>query len=197
MGVEAKENEILEKVRAFADEAHSNQKRKFTNERYIVHPVRVMDIVREYSQELPVLAATLLHDVIEDTPVGKRELGNFLATVMEKNTALRTLELVEELTDVYVKTDYPTMNRRSRRNKEVERLSMTSPEAQTIKYADIIDNIGDIAKQGNDFSLVYLRECKQMLQALDKGDPRLYQLALRMVDQFMREFWDNANVRAL
>jgi guanosine-3',5'-bis(diphosphate) 3'-pyrophosphohydrolase len=197
MDVETQENDILEKVKAFADQAHNNQKRKYTNERYIVHPVRVMDIVHEYNQELPVLAAALLHDVIEDTPVGKREMGNFLGSIMEKNAALRTLELVEELTDVFVKTDYPSLHRRSRKNREVERLSMSSPEAQTIKYADIIDNVGDIVKQDNDFALVYLRECKQMLQALDKGDPKLYQLALQTVDQLMREFWNNANVKAL
>jgi hypothetical protein len=89
------------------------------------------------------------------------------------------------------------MNRRSRRSREVERLAMISPEAQTIKYADIIDNAGDLVGQGDDFSLVYLRECKQMLQALDKGDPKLYQRALQTVDHFMRDFWDNANVKAL
>ena len=38
-------NEILAAIRKFADEAHGEQKRKYTPERYIVHPVRVMELV--------------------------------------------------------------------------------------------------------------------------------------------------------
>lgn len=191
------DNDILNQVKAFADQAHGKQMRKYTNERYIVHPVRVMEMVREYNQNLPVLAAALLHDVLEDTQVGKRELENFLLTVMDKPVAHATLQLVDELTDVYIKADYPGMNRRARRSKEVERLAACSPDAQTIKYADIIDNIVDIVHQDTDFALVYIRECKQLMEGLNKGHPELYERALQTVNDCMREFWDHANVKAL
>ncbi|MGN6567929.1 MAG: hypothetical protein ACTHJ0_08255 [Flavipsychrobacter sp.] len=36
----------LEEVIAFADKAHGSQMRKYTPERYIVHPIRVMELCR-------------------------------------------------------------------------------------------------------------------------------------------------------
>ncbi len=62
-------DKVLEKVKEFADNAHGDQMRKYTPDRYIVHPIRVMEICREYDSRLPVLAAALLHDVLEDTKV--------------------------------------------------------------------------------------------------------------------------------
>ena len=35
-------NQVIEKVQDFAGKAHAGQKRKYTPEPYIVHPVRVM-----------------------------------------------------------------------------------------------------------------------------------------------------------
>ena len=98
--------DVLKQVRDFADKAHGDQMRKYSPERYIVHPVRVMNLCREYADSLPVLAAALLHDVLEDTPVTKKELQHFLEEVMEQHMALETLALVVELTDVFIKKDY-------------------------------------------------------------------------------------------
>lgn len=108
-------DQVLDQIRDFADRAHSSQQRKYTPERYIVHPVRVMEICRNYGQNLPVLAAALLHDVLEDTKVGVDELQGFLITVMPQRDAGITLKLVRELTDVYEKTDYPEWNRKKGR----------------------------------------------------------------------------------
>ena len=69
---------ILASVRSFADEAHGEQVRKYSDERYIQHPIRVMETVQDYIADVPVLAAALLHDVLEDTSVTKRELSQFL-----------------------------------------------------------------------------------------------------------------------
>jgi (p)ppGpp synthase/HD superfamily hydrolase len=193
----AVEKDILEKVKAFADNAHGDQMRKYSNERYIVHPVRVMEICEQYTNDVTVLAAALLHDVLEDTAVGKRELGNFLSGIMEKEQASRTLELVDQLTDVFIKADYPALNRRARRSREAERLSKVSPDAQTVKYADIIDNTRDIAKDETDFALTYLRECQQLLQSISDGNPDLYERAVNTVNESLREYWKRANVKAL
>ena len=190
-------NDILASVRAYADEAHGEQVRKYSDERYIQHPIRVMETLRDYVDDLPVLAAALLHDVLEDTSITKRKLGKFLESVMEKEAADRTLKLVEELTDVYVTTDYPNMNRRTRKTKEFDRLAQISPEAQTIKYADLIDNLNDIHKDETDFTLVYIRESKQLLSVINKGNPLLYGRALEKSDEALRNYWNDANVKSL
>ena len=179
-------DEVLEKVRDYADKAHGDQQRKYTPERYIVHPVRVMKICGSYTNELPVLAAALLHDVLEDTPVGEKELRQFLNTVMSEAEARQTTDLVVELTDVYTKTAYPRWNRRKRKLKESARIEQTGSQSQTVKYADIIDNCKEIVDHDPDFAGVFLRECKALLNVMDKGNPDLRAEALQTVEQCLQ-----------
>lgn len=75
--------EVLEQIRDFADKAHGEQMRKYTPERYIVHPVRVMKICREYTDDITVLAAALLHDVGK-VESGLRTYGRVIATLSGK-----------------------------------------------------------------------------------------------------------------
>ncbi|MGN6418653.1 MAG: HD domain-containing protein [Pseudobacter sp.] len=168
---------ILDKVEQFAAAAHEGQRRKFRDEPYINHPVRVMQLCRAYSNDLPVLAAALLHDVLEDTAVTADQIGEFLTPLMDAASTDKTLKLVDELTDRFVKANYPGWNRRKRKAKEQERLSNTSAEAQTIKYADIIDNSTEFARAETDFAEVFLRECNSLLKKMTKGNPELYKKA--------------------
>jgi (p)ppGpp synthase/HD superfamily hydrolase len=157
---------ILQQVRDFADQAHGEQTRKYSPERYIEHPLRVMEIVRACAADIPMQAAALLHDVLEDTPVNKQAIIDFLQPLMPPQQVNRTIQLVEELTDVYVKANYPHWNRRKRKDKEAERMEKTSADAQTIKYADIIDNSTYIATQDPDFAKV-----QNAAEENDKGKP--------------------------
>ena len=93
--------------------------------------------------------------------------------------------MVDELTDRYVKAAYPQWNRRKRKTMEAERLAKTSAAAQTIKYADILDNSTDIVKTDNDFSKKYLYECKHLLNKMDKGDAVLRDRAVKTVTQLL------------
>ena len=167
-------NRILNKVQQFADLAHGEQKRKYSNERYIVHPVRVLEICAAYTNKTAVLAAALLHDVLEDTPVTEVELLSFLKTVMNRDDAEQTLKLVVELTDVYTKEAYPHLNRKQRKEKETIRIEQTSKDAQTIKYADILDNCKEITASDPNFAPRFLNECMTILKIATKGNKELY-----------------------
>lgn len=173
---------ILQQVRDFADRAHGEQTRKYAPERYIEHPLRVMAIVREYTSSVPMLAAALLHDVLEDTPVNKQAITDFLQGLMPQQQVARTVQLVEELTDVYVKSNYPHWNRRKRKDKEADRMEQTSGDAQTIKYADIMDNAEHIVEQDPDFAKVFLYECRTLLKKMVKGNASLRDKAAAIVD---------------
>lgn len=173
---------ILEEIRHFADKAHGDQKRKYTSERYIVHPVRVMQICREYTNELPLLAAALLHDVLEDTPTTRNEIKEYLITLMDLHQATYSLKLVIELTDVYTKENYPNWNRRKRKTEEAIRIEKTSADSQTVKYADIIDNCIEIINYDTDFANLFLRECKAILKKIPNGNKQLYERAVKTVD---------------
>jgi len=177
---------ILIQVLKFAEKAHGEQMRKFVGERYIAHPIRVMEICRTQTQDLPLLAAALLHDVLEDTPVENSELLEFLLSIMNEPTARRTLDLVIDLTDIYTKHRYPDWGRRKRKSMEIERLAATSADAQTVKYADIIDNSAEVAYLDTDFADVFLRECRALLKKLTRGNKTLYNRAVATVDAGIR-----------
>ncbi|WP_346238582.1 HD domain-containing protein [Niabella insulamsoli] len=178
-------------MEAFADEAHGDQTRKYTPDRYIVHPVRVMKICSQYTDHVEVLAAALLHDVLEDTPIDKATMQQFLNGIMNPQQASRTVSLVVALTDVYVKKNYPQLNRDKRKALELRRIEKTGSDAQTIKYADILDNSAEILQYDRGFGKRFLTECKAILTAADQGDPALRGKALEVVNQGLDSFRKN------
>jgi (p)ppGpp synthase/HD superfamily hydrolase len=175
--------EIIEYVKNFADQAHGQQVRKYTGERYIVHPIRVMEMTRGYNADVCIQAACLLHDVLEDTPVTADEMRLTLLNVLDNKETDRVVRLVIDLTDIFVKENYSGLNRRTRKDKEAERLAGVSAEAQTIKYADIIDNVTDIVKQDSDFAQVYVREARKFLQLMVAGNAQLRERAIQLINQ--------------
>jgi len=173
---------ILDQVKSFAAFAHGDQVRKYSGEAYVYHLFRVMNTCYLYHNSLPVLAAALLHDVLEDTTTTEDELRQFLyKTMPHPEDADETLKLVIELTDVYTKQAYPQLNRGTRKQKEHERLATISGDAQTIKYADVIDNASNVAENDPQFAPVLLREYADVLERLTGGEPHLYKKAKETV----------------
>ena len=81
--------EVLERVKAFAEEAHGDQTRKYSPDPYIVHPMRVMGICRQHTGATSVLCAAILHDVLEDTPTTREMLSLFLSNTLPAPDAAR------------------------------------------------------------------------------------------------------------
>ena len=74
---------IFEKAVAFAMKAHEGQKRK-DGSVYILHPLEDAAIVGTMTTDLEMLAAAVLHDTVEDTPVTAQDiLDNFGERVAE------------------------------------------------------------------------------------------------------------------
>ena len=65
---------LLTKAIAFASKKHEGQKRKGTDIPYIVHPLEALSIASTIANDENVLAATVLHDVVEDCGVSLREI---------------------------------------------------------------------------------------------------------------------------
>lgn len=172
-------DDILSRVKEYADAAHGQQLRKYTTDRYIVHPVRVMELLQQYTQDITLLCAALLHDVLEDTPVKKDDMHTFLCSIMNEAQADNIVKLVVELTDIYTHTNYPKWNRHKRKQMETERLAKTSAGAHTVKYADIIDNAIEITEKDKGFAKKFLEEAKTILVKCDKGNPQLKRLAMQ------------------
>ena len=65
--------EKIDKAYQFALESHGDQKRR-SGVPYILHPVSVANILVDLGMDTDSIVASLLHDVVEDTPVGLEEI---------------------------------------------------------------------------------------------------------------------------
>ena len=157
-------SDIVERALAFATAAHASidQRRKYTNDPYIVHPIAVSEIVAGTGARPAMIAAALLHDVVEDTPVTLPEI--------EAAFGGEVASLVEQLTDVSQPNDG---NRAVRKAIDRDHSAAASPDGQTIKLADLIDNSATITRHDPGFAVRYMREKRALLEVMTAGDPAL------------------------
>ena len=94
-------NQSLTRILKFATGAHEGQKRKYSDEDYITHPIEVAKRVNHKHVDEQMTAAALLHDVLEDTKVTHLEMRTFLHTVYSVEMAERVLSLVVLSTILY------------------------------------------------------------------------------------------------
>ena len=148
----------IQHATVFATQAHSGQKRKYTGDDYIVHPIAVAQLVAENGGTEDQQVAALLHDTIEDcdTTYGDivRSFGKTVAN------------LVLELTDEFTTEMYPEHNRAQRKAWEADRLANVSLEAKLIKLCDMIDNTSTIVEHDPGFAKVYLGEKLALYSAM-------------------------------
>ncbi|MCD8494885.1 MAG: HD domain-containing protein [Candidatus Pacebacteria bacterium] len=75
----ASEKALIEKAYTFAEHAHRDQKRA-SGEPYFFHLVETAKNLAEFGMDTTTIAAGLLHDSIEDTPVTEQELWKEFGT---------------------------------------------------------------------------------------------------------------------
>src|SRR5262249_46850688 len=122
----------------------------------------VAEILRGIDAPPHVVAAGLLHDVLEDTAVTVSELRAAFGDAVT--------DLVVEVTDVSKPTDG---NPAQRKALDRAHLARASEWGQTIKLADLTDT----AAHDPDLAKDYLAEKAALLTVLTKGDKRLRQRA--------------------
>jgi (p)ppGpp synthase/HD superfamily hydrolase len=171
--------DIVEKARIFATAAHAavGQKRKYTGEDYIVHPIEVMELVkstRGATDEM--LAASLLHDTLEDTEV--------TYSLLHQEFGLVIADYVLWLSDVSKPEDG---NRSLRKMLDRQHIAAAPAEVATIKTADLIANTRSILAHDKKFAAVYLEEKRLLLTVLTKADAGLRARALAQLDAGLRE----------
>ncbi len=66
-------NKLIDAV-LFATSSHATQKRKFSDDPYVLHPMRVAKLTLFYTGCTNLMIPALLHDVIEDTKVTVNEI---------------------------------------------------------------------------------------------------------------------------
>lgn len=162
------QDSLEERARRYATQAHAEtgQRRKYTDELYIVHPAAVVELVRSITDNPVMLAAAWLHDTVEDTATTLNDIQTHFGDEVAK--------LVEMLTNTAPQS---AKNRAARKVADFRHTAQASPEAQTIKLADIIDNTRSIVRFDPHFARVYLIEKRVQIQLLRQGNTELWRQA--------------------
>lgn len=168
---------LVERAFYYAKQAHESvgQRRKYTGEPYIVHPVAVAGVVATVPHTDAMLAAALLHDTKTDTGTTEEDL--------KREFGEEVSDLVGWLSEVSLPTDG---NRAARKAIDLLHFSRAPAQAKTIKLADVIDNSKDIVTRDPVFARIYLPEKAAEVEALRGGDGRLWQQAYDLVQQGLK-----------
>ena len=165
-----KDTPLINKAKMLAGKAHEGQFRKYSGMPYIVHPIEVATIVQTVEHSDEMIAAALLHDIVEDTDYSFEDIA--------KEVSPEVADLVKGLTDVSSPQDG---NRKVRKAIDKDHLAEQNAEVQTIKLADVISNSQDIKANDPKFAKVYIEEMKALLEVLTKGNKTLYAKAKEIV----------------
>lgn len=125
---------LLDKAIIFATKAHSGAKRKGTNVPYIVHPIEAAAIVSAMTDDQEVIAAAVLHDVLEDTDATEDDLYARFGT--------RITELVMNESEDKRKNLPAALTWKTRKQETISFLETeASREAKMLALADKLANL--------------------------------------------------------
>jgi (p)ppGpp synthase/HD superfamily hydrolase len=150
---------VVSCARKLATHAHGSigQKRKYTEESYIVHPAAVAQAVRESGGTEEMEAAAWCHDVLEDTLVSYADVVKACGT----NVA----HLVLGCTDVGLNKKEA---RSVRQEKNRQHVSGMNRKVQEIKKHDLLHNLPSIVAHDASFARIWLEEKRQMVDVMTK-----------------------------
>jgi (p)ppGpp synthase/HD superfamily hydrolase len=126
-----------------ASDAHRGVYRKGYNLPYMVHPMRVSSSLAIHIKDDVVLAAALLHDVLEDCAPDK--LVEFQQRIQQLDSGITIIHIVEEL----------TKPEGVDKNEYMKSFATKSVEALVIKLFDRLDNVMDFRFHNPNYSEVY------------------------------------------
>ena len=177
--ISEKSQSLIDWAYEFAEFAHRCQVRKYTGEPYINHPVEVAQIVATVTDDVNMICAALLHDVVEDTWV-TQDLLYQQALGFRHPVA----NLVYWLTDQSKKEDG---NRKIRKEIDRNHIAQAPADAKTIKLADLISNSKSIVVNDPQFAKIYMNEKRLLLTVLEEGNATLYKRASEIINEYYGE----------
>ena len=129
---------MIEEAIRFAAEAHKGAVRKGKTRPYILHPIEAMAVVAGMSEDEEVIAAAVLHDVVEDAGVSPEEL--------ERRFSRRVRELVmaeseDKRRDLPAEASW-TM----RKQATIDHLEGLDRDAQLICLGDKLSNLREMSR---------------------------------------------------
>jgi guanosine-3',5'-bis(diphosphate) 3'-pyrophosphohydrolase len=125
------DSELVADAYQVAREAHEGQQRKDNGAPYLTHPLRVAELVSRAGLGEEVVAAAVLHDVVEDSELSRSDIS--------RRFGARVAEIVSALTEDETIDDYE-----GRKAEHRDRVEAAGPDAVAIYAADKISNLRDM-----------------------------------------------------
>lgn len=132
------DTQLVDRAIRFATEAHEGIVRKGTDIPYIVHPLEAMAIVATITSDQELMAAAVLHDVVEDAGITvddiRREFGQ------------RVADIVDGETDREVPGLSHAGSWLQRKQAAIDRLAAASRDVQIVALGDKLSNMRAMAR---------------------------------------------------
>ena len=130
--------ERLENAIIAATDSHTGVKRKCSDTPYIAHPMEAALIVSGITNDIDVLTATVLHDVVEDTSMTISEI--------EESFGKRVATLVAAESEDKMDGVPPSETWERRKGATIKALKSATLEEKIITLADKLSNIRSISR---------------------------------------------------
>ena len=129
---------LFDRATRFAVEAHAGTERRGKGFPYIIHPMEAAAIVATITPDPEILAAAVLHDVVEDTDCTvdelRREFGDRIAELVASESEDPMAHLSEEA------------SWHARKQAAIDRLAQAPHDAKIVAMGDKLSNMRAIAR---------------------------------------------------
>ncbi len=132
------DTQLIDRAIRFAIEAHEGVVRKGTDIPYIVHPLEAMIIVSTIDSDQELMAAALLHVVVEDAGITISQIRSEFGS--------RVAKLVNDETDHEVPGLSHVESWQQRKQAAIDRLAAADRDTQLVALGDKLSNLRAMAR---------------------------------------------------
>ena len=132
------EQSILEHAVAVASQAHHGSYRKGSKQPYLLHVLEAATVAATMTCDEEILAAAVLHDTVEDTPMTQEEI--------EAAFGSRVASLVADESEDKRRDLPPEQTWRIRKEEAIEHLKNASLDAKMVALGDKLSNMRAISR---------------------------------------------------
>jgi len=152
------DHDVIAKAITYAAENHKGMVRKKTEIPYIVHPMEAAAIVATMTVDANVIAAAVLHDVVEDTPITVEILRTEFNDII--------CDLVAEESEDKREGQPASETWLIRKEEAIETLKKASTEAKMVALGDKLSNIRAMARD-------YRKSGEALWDRFNQNDPKI------------------------
>ena len=168
--------ELITEAIIFASKAHNGMRRKLSSTPYIMHPLEAAVIVSSITSDPEIIAASVLHDVVEDANIQPEEI--------EQKFGKRVKELVMAETENKRRNQRPEDSWKIRKTEAIEYLKQTQDMGAKILYlGDKLSNLKSIYRD-------YKVYGDSIWQKFNQKDPMEHKWYYSEISNALSEFKD-------